>query len=93
VKQIDKNYKPKAKTNILVKNIDEERVLYNPDNSSIHVLNKTAYPVWELADGTNTVASIIQKLSEMFEGSDKNHNIEGDVYKILTEFKRQDLIE
>ena len=90
---LDKNYKPKAKTDIIVKNVDEEKVLFNPANSFIHVLNKTAYPVWKLADGTNTIETIIQKLSEMYKNSKENFNIEEDVLRVLTEFNNQDLLE
>ncbi len=90
--EVDMNYKPKSKSNIIVKNIGDEQVLYNPINSHIHVLNKTAYPIWELADGTNTVNTIIQKLTLMFENL-KSHNLEEDVCKVLTEFENQGLLE
>jgi hypothetical protein len=89
----NKKFKPKAKPDIVVKTIDEEKVLFNPANSFIHVLNRTAYPVWQLADGSNTVEDIIQKINEMFENPDKNYDILQDVYNVLAEFKKQDLIE
>jgi len=90
---INDNFKPKAKSDIKVKTVDEEKVLFNPENSSIHVLNKTAYPVWKLADGTNTIEKIIKEISIMFDNPDENFNILEDVHNIIAEFKKLGLIE
>ncbi|MBU1627467.1 PqqD family protein [bacterium] len=89
----DKIFKPKVKGDIIVKNIDEEKVLFNPLNSRIHILNKTAFPIWQLADGTNTIDDIIRELTSMFEKPDANYNVEEDVLNLLTEFKNQGLLE
>jgi len=59
--------KPKRKEAI-VRQVADEFIIYDKPTERAHCLNKTAWDVWQLCDGKNTVASMIQKLGS---GSDE----------------------
>jgi hypothetical protein len=92
MEEIKKDYKPKARSGLIVKNIGDEKVLFNPDDSTIHILNRTAFPIWEMSDGSNSVDTIIKRLAAMFKDSEK-FDIDKDVYHVISEFKEKGIIE
>lgn len=49
--------------------IDKEAVLILSDNSEVNVLNPVGSRIFELADGTNTIAEIIEVICSEFEVS------------------------
>ena len=49
--------------------IDNEAVLMLSDDSEIHVLNAVGSRVYELADGTNSLAQISQQIAQEFDVS------------------------
>ncbi|MFN8625259.1 MAG: PqqD family peptide modification chaperone [Candidatus Binatia bacterium] len=51
--------KPRAKHNgLLSEQLDDELLVYDPDRSRGHCLNRTAALVWRHADGEHTVAEL-----------------------------------
>ena len=47
--------------------IDQEAVVITPHDSRIHALNPTATFIWDQADGTRTLTTILAELLEEFE--------------------------
>ena len=46
---------------------DGEAVLMSEDGSQIHMLNKVASFIWELADGKTTVGDIVTRICDRFD--------------------------
>ncbi|ETW92734.1 MAG: hypothetical protein ETSY1_42360 [Candidatus Entotheonella factor] len=61
-------FKPLARSSeIVVQKVSDETLVYNLKTHKAQCLNETSAMVWELCDGTRTVAEITTELSEEFE--------------------------
>jgi hypothetical protein len=59
------HYRPRAKSlKLVVRALADETLVYDVEGHRAHCLNRTAALVWELCDGTNTVARIAVRASE-----------------------------
>ena len=47
--------------------IEGEAVVITPDDSQLHSLNEVGTFIWERADGSRTVAQIVDELCQCFE--------------------------
>lgn len=83
-------YNPKTRsTRIFVQQLPDELMVYDVERNEVHCLNGTAARVWELCDGTSTVAEIAQRL-----GSDlEPHAAETLVWCALDQFAEKHLLE
>lgn len=45
---------------------EDETVIVDQDNSSLHVVNETALALWELCNGENTVDEMVTAICELF---------------------------
>lgn len=64
--------------------VDGEVCIYDPSSERVAVLNGTASDVWRLADGTYTIAQIIDLLASSYET--KPTSIASDVEAVVAEF-------
>jgi len=83
---------PTRKSNILVQNIGGETLLYNAEADTIHVLNPTAKLIWELCDGTHSVADIERLIRENFSMA-AEQDVSEDVQHTLKIFADKGLLE
>lgn len=67
--------------------IDGEAVLILSDDSQINVLNPVGSVVFELADGTNSIADIVSEVTKQFEVTDQQAT--EDVLAFLKELESQ----
>ena len=82
---------PKRNENFLIEKIlEDEVILYNRTNHTIHSLNTTAGIVWNLCDGTLTISEIVEYLCNNCKAPKKV--IETDVLQTLTEMENNNLI-
>lgn len=80
---------------IIVKDMGEETVLYNPDTRKIHILNNTALFIWQLCDGRHSIEDISAAVVAKFcqKGNEKDEKrIEQDVRSIIDNFISQSVI-
>ena len=57
---------PEARaTGLLVRELDDELLVYDLDSHRAHCLNRTAAMIWNRCDGKNTVAQITENVSLM----------------------------
>lgn len=63
----------------------DEAFLYNPADSTMHVLNLTALAVWNRCDGLHSIAEIGNHLREICR-CDAAADVESDVQEILNTF-------
>jgi hypothetical protein len=85
------NKKPLRKEYVFCRNIGEEAILYDSTTKLIHVINTTAYFVWNMCDGLRQIDDIVNDLAKSFEISDED-NVYEDVKKILKTFQDMELI-
>jgi hypothetical protein len=45
---------------------ETELILYDASKQAVHILNRTAYLIWELCDGMHTVSDIEKAMRERF---------------------------
>jgi hypothetical protein len=58
----------KQQPGYLLEKIDQDILLYKPDDVGAVCLNQTAALVWELADGTRNVGEIVEMIEGAFPG-------------------------
>ena len=61
------NQIPKPVSGVTGQVVDGEAVLVLPDKGEVKVLNEVGARIWELADGTRTIAEISEQLAQEFE--------------------------
>ncbi len=64
--------------------VDGDVCLYDPFSERVAVLNATASDVWRLADGTYTIAEIIDLLASSY--GTQPTSIAPDIEAVVTEF-------
>jgi PqqD family protein of HPr-rel-A system len=57
---------PRARADLDLVEIDDEKVVYDPRTGEVHYLNATAALVFELCDGSGSVREIAGDLAEAF---------------------------
>jgi coenzyme PQQ synthesis protein D (PqqD) len=83
-------YSPKIRsTRIFVQELRDELVVYDVERNEVHCLNGTAARVWELCDGTHTIAEIAQQLGTDLEPQ----AAEALVWVALDQFAEKHLLE
>ena len=60
-------YYPKQRSDVRVRVVDGETIVFDRRRGLIHQLNPTARYIWECCDGHVTVTDIAQQLAEAFE--------------------------
>ncbi len=81
---------PKSNPDIIWRVLDDGVVLVSPSAGKVRVLNEVGSFVWQLLDGTRTVAQIEQEIAANFDvGSEK---AAFDVNNFLEELAAKDLL-
>ncbi|MEN8220135.1 MAG: PqqD family protein [Pseudomonadota bacterium] len=83
---------PLKKEKIVLRDIGDEAVLYNPQTKAIHVLNKTSSMVWESCDGKHSLKMIEKKIMDKFDVSSAQ-DVKDDIIETLNKFSELGLIE
>lgn len=91
MRNITQDSKPEPKSNIIAREIEDEMILYNPEEDQVHLLNTTAAAVYDLCDGSNTVKDIIGILraNMPFLAID----IEKDVLQLLSSLSEKGILK
>ena len=71
--------------------VGDEAVILDPDQRVLRGLNDTGWQVWELLDGSHTVADIARELAAHY--SIPEERTRQDVDTLLRDLKRAELIE
>lgn len=84
-------YKPLHKSNLLLKDLGGEFLIYSAVQKEIHVINPTAQLIWELCDGRHTVDEIAQELHAHFF-IPPERDVTLDIHNALNIFLSKDLL-
>lgn len=74
----------------LLEDMDGELLLYNPKNATTLHLNGPSAIVWGLCNGENTVAQMIDIVSEAYP--DQAEQIAGDIVSVIKELSEQEAL-
>ncbi len=73
-----------------VRQIEDTVFVMNPDTSELHSFNEVGRRIWELVDGSRTVATIVEVIIEEFEIDART--AESDALEFLDELLNKDLV-
>lgn len=74
--------KPKQNSEIMMKNVGGESLLYKANDKSVHVLNPTAKLIWKLCDGQHDLTEIVKAVQSNFSVPE-NHDVMADVQQVI----------
>ncbi|MCB0182240.1 MAG: PqqD family protein [Anaerolineae bacterium] len=84
--------RPIRKSNIMVKDIGDETLIYSLEQEKVHVLNPTARLIWKLCDGQHSLADMEEVLRSRFVIA-TDHDVIDDVKQTLRIFATQGLLQ
>lgn len=79
---------PRRKEGLVLRNLGEEAILYNPDTKKAHVLNTTSLLIWDLCNGDQSLALIENTIKSRFavdDDSDVRADIEETIMSLSSE--------
>jgi coenzyme PQQ biosynthesis protein PqqD len=91
VTAIDTNYCFRRNEKIFYKNEGGSPVLIDPYRRTLVELNPTALRIWQLLDGSHSVAAIIEILKNEFEAD--SQSVDKDVTGLLKELHKREMIQ
>jgi len=83
--------KPKRRADLLVREVDDELLVYDPKADSVHHLNPMASVIWVMLDGETSVSAIVKEIITVFD-TDAGQ-IRADVTRIVQEMHELGLLE
>ncbi len=78
--------KPMGRDGVILRQLDDEWVIYNPSSQELHVLNQTAALVWLYCTGDKTSANIVAALQLVFGDRVSADQLASDVDAALEKF-------
>ena len=85
------NQIPKPISGVTGQVVDGEAVLVLPDKGEVKVLNEVGARIWELSDGTRTIAEIAIQLTQDFEVDIQK--AQDDALMFLQELERKGVLQ
>ncbi|MFO7898697.1 MAG: PqqD family protein [Planctomycetota bacterium] len=84
---------PKARDDVLFRELDDGCALYDPNSETVHSLNLTAGFIWCLMDGSRSLSEIASEISSAAEAGADPETVLSDVRRTAHELARQGLLE
>jgi coenzyme PQQ biosynthesis protein PqqD len=81
---------PRRQEQIIVQKASKDVLLFSMDNGSYYALNEVGNRIWELCDGTHTVAELVCMLAKEYNASAEI--IETDILELLEDLRSKNLI-
>ncbi len=89
---VDWPFPPSRRADVVTQRAGKETLLYDPAADAVHVLNPTAWAVWELCDGRHTPTDIATRLRNVFADA-SGWDVTADVLAVLATFEQNGLIQ
>jgi Coenzyme PQQ synthesis protein D (PqqD) len=84
------NRRPLRRSDVWVRQVNQENAIYDPQGGTVHLLNETALAIWQLCDGETSVEEMVGAICDL-TGMHRDVVIE-DVDRVLTEFGSAGLV-
>lgn len=86
-----KTDKPIRRNDLLVREVENENIIYDHTNNSVHSLNITAKFIWDFCDGKHAVSDIAKEVTAKFN-IDSDTALK-DLKKTMDSFKKNHLLQ
>jgi len=83
--------KPRSRSDVITRDVRNQRVLYDNASHSSHVLNETAEFIWNLCDGEHSVEEIALEVRASFEVP-PDIDLEADILNTLRILEKKGLL-
>lgn len=83
--------RPRRAEGLVLRQLGEEALLYNPATKKAHVLNKTSLLIWNLCTGETTLAAMEAAIKNEFTIEDDT-NVAADIDEVVTAFSDEGLV-
>lgn len=84
--------RPRARDEIVFRELADEWILYDPDTRQLHVLNLCAALVWSHCTGSLAAEEIVERVRDAFDDPPEVDEVERDVREALSSFAREGLL-
>jgi hypothetical protein len=85
--------RPRARDDVVFRQLDEEWVLFDPVADRLHTLNLTAAFVWAHLSGEATVEEVAASVSRAFDQRVSADEVLPDVLEAVGRFQQEGLLE
>jgi hypothetical protein len=85
-------WRPRRRSDLTFQRAGQDTLLYDPVADAVHVLNPTAWAIWELCDGQYTPDEMAACLRTRFAPS-LDYDVSADVAALLTTFAERCLLD
>jgi len=86
----DDGERPCSAPKIHVRELDGERVVYDPEHHEVCILNGTAAVIFDLCDGQRSVADILVRLADTFDAP--HERLRADLHATLADLRARKLV-
>ena len=85
-------YKPLHKSNLLLKDLGDEFLIYSVEHKELHVINPTARVIWDLCDGEHSISDMEKVLLANY-AVPADSDIITDINTAINAFQQKGLLE
>ena len=84
--------RPRAREDLVFRQLDDEWVVFDPETERLHVLNITSSLVWAHCTGEYTFDDIVKEVAGAFSDPVDPERVASDVESALSEFSKAGLL-
>ncbi|MBI4377722.1 MAG: PqqD family protein [Nitrospinae bacterium] len=85
------SHKPVRRNDLLIRDIEDESIIYDHTNNTVHSLNITAKFIWDFCDGRHELSEIAREITTKFN-VDLNTAFR-DIEETIEKFKENNLLQ
>jgi len=82
---------PIRRNDLMERQVGTDYMLYDVTGRAVHLMNQTAFFVWERCDGDHAVQDIINEAASLYEIS--GEKIEADIQECLAALRHKSLLK
>jgi len=82
---------PAKKENCREHQIGSDVAVYDESGRRVHVLNETAYRIWQRCDGESLLSDLVAEMGAFYSDVPEA-SLRNDVERVLDEFRQKDLL-
>lgn len=84
--------KPIKKSDLILKDLGDEFLIYSAENKELHVINQTARLIWEMCDGEHSVNDMESEIRAHFSVP-QEMSIVTDIRNTINTFQEKGLLK
>lgn len=84
--------RPKAREDVIFRQLDDEWVIFDPVTDRLHALNLTAALIWAECTGERTVDDIAREIAGAFDPPLRPDTVREDVREAVERFRTEGLV-